>query len=469
MTVFRFFDNETTVIKSVKKYLKNKRQHPFKHPDYYWAFDAPKRITHRKKNEGQGWVFHRHGIPIGKIRFKIGDKTFDGFTGYLRPDVALDYQQKKGSYDCGIKGQIELKWGINEIVIEALPQEGQWEAIGSVKVFCNPLFGDFLFFPKKGWSFLNFLKRRSVGKNIISAVQHCLHYSKVGGIGHLNHYDPRSITYETFPKNSLGAQTNQLKISIVTPSYNQGNFLEKTIQSVLHQNYPNLEYVVIDGGSKDNSPQIIKKYQSVLSYCISEPDQGQSHAIQKGFQQCSRKADDIMAYLNSDDLLLPGSLNFVAAYFKKNPHVDMIYGHRILINHSGEEIGRWFTPRHNNYNLSVLDYVPQETMFWRRRLYHKIGGIDPSLHFAMDWDFLLRAQESGAVIKRVPYFLGCFRVHEEQKTNLHITTIGDREVQQLRERSHGGKTLDRKIATVYLKNLIDSGLAQVLFSLGIRF
>ena len=452
-------------INSIRKYFKNKRQHSFKHPDYYWAFDAPKYITHRRKHEGRGWVFHRHGEAIEKIRFKIGDKIFDGFTGYLRPDVALHYQQRRGSHDCGIKALIELDGGMNEIVIEALSHEGRWKIIGSVKVFCAPVSNgkDFSFLEK--W---NFLKRKKIKKNFILAVQHYLHYGKWGGIGHLQHDDPKPVTYETFPTNRSLLQGETPKISIVTPSYNQGAFLEQTMQSVLQQNYSHLEYVVIDGGSKDNSPQIIKKNQTMLSYCVSEPDQGQSHAIQKGFRQCSGKADDIMAYLNSDDLLLPGALNFVATYFKKHPHVDMIYGHRILVNDRGEEIGRWFTPRHNNYNLSILDYVPQETMFWRRRLYDKIGGIDPNFHFAMDWDFLLRAQESGAVIKRVPYFLGCFRVHEQQKTNLHITTIGDQEVQQLRKRSHGKKTLNRKITTVHVKNLIDSGLAQLLFSLGIR-
>ena len=455
-------------IRNVKKYFRDKTQSKFKHPDYYLAFDAPRHITHQRKHEGRGWVFHRHGMTIEKIRFKIGDKIFNGFVGYLRPDVALHYKQRKGSYDCGMKAPIELNFGINEIVIEVLAQEGEWQPIGRVKVLCNPMLSIVLLLPKKGWGFLHLLKKRNIGKNIASVVQHCLHYSKAGGIGHLNHYDPRPITYEAFPKSGFKVQDKKPKISIVTPSYNQGNFLEKTIQSILHQNYPNLEYVVIDGGSKDNSSQVIEKYQSVLSFSISEPDQGQSDAIQKGFSKCSGEEDDIMAYLNSDDLLLPGSLDFVASYFKKHPRVDMIYGHRILINDSGEEIGRWFTPRHNNYNLSVLDYVPQETMFWRRRVYDKIGGIDPNFHFAMDWDFLLRVQESGAVIKRVPYFLGCFRIHEQQKTKLHLTTIGDQEVQQLRERSHGEKMLPGKITMVHVKNLIDSGIAQALFSMGIR-
>lgn len=460
---------EDTIQNLKKYYAKIKLQHS----DYHFAIDAPRYLTNSKKQELRGWIFHRKGRPIEKIRFRIGDKSFNGFTGYLRPDVALYYDYKKGSYDSGIKVPIELHTGLNEIFMEVLTPENQWENIGVIKILCNPLIIDWFSSLKKGWCFLQQLvkeKRKAQRKHLVLAFNHYLHYKKWGGIGHLRHYAPKPIVYETFSNRGMVLKNKEKlpKISIVTPSYNQGNFLEQTIKSVLDQNYPNLEYVVIDGGSKDNSVEIIEKYRPLLSYAVSEPDDGQSDAIAKGFNNCSGKENDIMAYLNSDDLLLPGSLEFVMNYFQRHPEVDLIYGHRILIDENGQEVGRWFTPPHNNYNLSLLDYVPQETMFWRRRIYEKIGGIDPIFQFAMDWDFLLRAQESRAIIKRLPYFLGCFRVHEQQKTNLHIMTIGDQEVQQLRERAHGKITLDEKIAIVHFKNLLHSGCAQLLFSMGIR-
>ena len=304
-----------------------------------------------------------------------------------------------------------------------------------------------------------------VKKELLGIIHNICTHKKLSGLGHLVHHAPRPIKYEKYPKKTF---QHMPKITIVTPSYNQGSFLEATIQSVLSQNYSNLEYIVIDGNSQDNSPAIIEKYRSLLGYAISEPDQGQSHAIQKGFEHCTGGENEIMAYLNSDDLFFPGVLHFAADFFEKNPRVDMIYGHRMLIDDNGKEVGRWFTPHHNNYNLSILDYVPQETMFWRRKLHDKIGGIDPNFHFAMDWDFLLRAQEAGAVIKRVPYFLGCFRVHAAQKTNLQINTIGEQEMLLLRNRSHHRNITDEEIIKVYVKSCIESIFTRFLFFIGIR-
>ena len=130
--------------------------------------------------------------------------------------------------------------------------------------------------------------------------------------------------------------------SIVTPSFNQGQFLEETIRSVLDQNYPRLEYVIQDGGSTDESVKVIEKYRGRLAHAESRKDKGQGHAINLGFAHATK--GDIMAYLNSDDLLLPGSLNYVAAYFERHPKVDVVYGHRVVINEGSREIARWVLP-----------------------------------------------------------------------------------------------------------------------------
>jgi hypothetical protein len=124
-----------------------------------------------------------------------------------------------------------------------------------------------------------------------------------------------------------------------------------------------------------------------------------------------------MGYLNSDDLLLPGSLAYVARYFTTHPQVDVVYGHRMMIDEDDGHIGSQLLPRHDDHELTLLDFVPQETLFWRRTAWEKAGGrIDASLRFAIDWDLLLRLLESGAKMVRVPRFLGAFRVHDEQKT-----------------------------------------------------
>lgn len=223
-------------------------------------------------------------------------------------------------------------------------------------------------------------------------------------------------------------------ISIVTPSFGQGHFLERTLYSVVNQNYPALEYFVQDGGSEDETVDVLSRFEGSLSGWVSEADEGQADAINRGF---ARTSGEIMAYLNSDDLLLPGALAYVARYFSAHPDVDVVYGHRVMIDEHDGHIGSQVLPRHDDEELALLDFVPQETLFWRRSAWDAAGGrVDASLRFAMDWDLLLRLRDSGAKMVRLPRFLGAFRVHEEQKTS----TWFDQcllECEALRLRVHG--------------------------------
>lgn len=228
-------------------------------------------------------------------------------------------------------------------------------------------------------------------------------------------------------------------ISIVTPSFNQGRFLDETIRSVLDQSYPNLEYAVQDGGSKDDSAAVMEKYRGRLVHAESRKDNGQGNAINLGFAHATR--GEIMAYLNSDDLLLPGTLNTVARYFADHPDVDVVYGHRVVIDPDSQEVGRWVLPPHSDRMLVWCDYVPQETMFWRRRIWDKVGGkIDESFQYALDWDLLLRFRDAGAKFVRLPRFLAAFRVHLTQKSSVDHTGFGLPEMNKLRKRVHGRET-----------------------------
>jgi GT2 family glycosyltransferase len=225
------------------------------------------------------------------------------------------------------------------------------------------------------------------------------------------------------------------RISIVTPSYKQAHFIGHTIDSVLAQGYPDLEYVVQDGGSTDGTVELLRSYEQRLTSWESVPDKGQSDALNTGF---ARTTGAIMAYLNSDDMLLPGSLATVAAYFAAHPEVEAVYGHRIIIDEANQEIGRWVLPPHDPEVLHYADYVPQETLFWRRSAWERAGGrIDTSFRFAMDWDLLLRLQGAGARIVRLDRFMGAFRVHAAQKTSSIITEVGHQEMDRLRQRVHG--------------------------------
>jgi glycosyltransferase involved in cell wall biosynthesis len=193
-----------------------------------------------------------------------------------------------------------------------------------------------------------------------------------------------------------------------------------------------MNYVVQDGGSSDNTVEILQSYGPRLAW-RSERDGGQTQAINRGF---AGTRGEIMTYLNSDDILMPGTLAYVAKAFQDRPDVDVIYGHRIFIDRDGMEIGRAVLPRHDVKALYWADYVPQETMFWRRRVWDKVGPFDESFDYALDWDFILRAQHVGFKFLRVPRFLAGFRVHDEQKTAVKYDQ-GRMEMQRLRSRYHG--------------------------------
>lgn len=246
------------------------------------------------------------------------------------------------------------------------------------------------------------------------------------GLFNLQQYPPRplSVTLSGPARPRLGTP----RVAIVTPSFNQARFVGATVDSVLSQNYPNLAYVVQDGGSTDGTKDVLGAYGDRLSW-TSAADGGQTAAINAGFCKVS---GDIMAYLNSDDLLLPGSLEAVADAFARYPDVDVVYSHRIIVDDAGHEIGRWVLPPHDRQAIGWADYVPQETMFWRRRVWDAIGPFDESFRYAMDWDFILRAQRAGFRFKRLPLFLACFRVHETQKTTV-INEVGMMESARLRQ------------------------------------
>lgn len=220
---------------------------------------------------------------------------------------------------------------------------------------------------------------------------------------------------------------NLPKISIVTPSFNQADFVVWTVRSVLEQRYPNLEYIFMDGGSTDNTLENIACYRRDFAHFESAPDGGQSAAIAKGFEIST---GEIMGYLNSDDVLLPGTLNFVAEYFESNPKVDFIYGHRCIVNEFNDVIGHWILPRHSSFLMKRWDLIPQESCFWRRSLFIKQGNVDPTFRFAMDYDLFVRFMKTGK-FRRVNRFLAAFRIHQNAKTSTQMATIGMSEVSRV--------------------------------------
>ena len=202
-------------------------------------------------------------------------------------------------------------------------------------------------------------------------------------------------------------------VSIVTPSYNQAKYLEETIRSVLAQDYPRIEYIVVDGGSTDGSLEILRKYADRLAWWVSEPDQGQTEAINKGF---GRATGEIMAWLNSDDTYQPNAVSEAVAFLQAYPEVGLVYGDAHFINAEGQIIGK-FNARQTSYKRLRRGgvYIPQQAAFWRADLWNQVGPLDPSFYFAMDYDLWVRLARI-TEIRYTPQWWANFRLHGETKT-----------------------------------------------------
>ncbi|WP_051313348.1 glycosyltransferase family 2 protein [Sporocytophaga myxococcoides] len=212
------------------------------------------------------------------------------------------------------------------------------------------------------------------------------------------------------------------KISIITPSYNQGIYLEETILSVLNQNYPDVELIIIDGGSKDNSLEIIQKYSSGLSYWVSEPDSGQSEAINKGFDKAT---GDILMWLNSDDVLLEGSLSKINELFNQNPDIDIIHGQSLLF---GDDIKNQIIGKDDvDLEYKYLAYIPfpQPASFLRRKVLNNLLRVNTSLHYGMDFDLYVRAYLQGFQFMKVDYLFSKYRIHKSSKSNDDLKFAAD--------------------------------------------
>jgi glycosyltransferase involved in cell wall biosynthesis len=260
---------------------------------------------------------------------------------------------------------------------------------------------------------------------------------------------------------------NLPRISLVTPSFNQAKFLGETIESVLFQHYPNLEYVVIDGGSTDESTNILRAHESRLSSWVSEKDAGQYDALNKGF---ARTTGEVMAWLNSDDKYTPWALATVGDVFAQLPQVQWLTT-LLPLHWDARGLPVRCKPVQGGFSRTGFlrgDYLPpvgswggtfiqQESTFWRRSLWEKAGGkVDASLQLAGDFELWARFFEH-ADLYGVELPLGGFRVHGEQKTALRMIDYVDEAMSVLHR--HGGHPLNRRLR---LRNYVPSRLRDAL-------
>ena len=221
-----------------------------------------------------------------------------------------------------------------------------------------------------------------------------------------------------------------MKFSIVTPTYNHKKYIDTTIKSVLEnkKHYPNVEYIVIDGNSKDGTQDVVRSYGSEVDLFISEPDKGQSDAINKGFTHAT---GDIYAYINSDDYYYPETFKKVAKIFEENPDIDVVYGNCTFVTED-EQFFRYFTEiePYSEYRLrSCTDFIMQPACFWRKEIYDKCEGFTKDFHFGFDWEMWCRMAKHGAKFHYEKELFAVNREFEDTKTS----TGGDKRLQELKE------------------------------------
>lgn len=223
------------------------------------------------------------------------------------------------------------------------------------------------------------------------------------------------------------------KISVIIPSYNQGEYLERTLRSVINQGYENLELIVMDGGSSDASVEILEKYDNKIDYWVSEPDKGQTDALVKGFEKSS---GDIQCWLNSDDLHEPDTLRRVAEYFRKHPEADAVFGSTVWIDSNDKPLRVHHEIPFNRFIwLHTYNYIPGMSMFWKRTIYDRVGGLDVNFNLAMDADLWARFSHEGR-IGHVREVWSRMRFYPEQK-NRRLREASDLEDQLIRSREWG--------------------------------
>jgi len=203
------------------------------------------------------------------------------------------------------------------------------------------------------------------------------------------------------------------KITIITPSFNQGQFLEEALRSVLNQRYPRLEYIVVDGGSTDGSVDILKSYAPHLAYWVSEPDRGQAHAINKGLE---RATGEVVAFLNSDDLYLPGAFAAVAEHFRKKVSCKWLCGDVIFFGNPGHrtELVRSVVPKSAAHCLMCAYRAPQPGMFWKRELLR--SGFQERLRYCFDHELYVRLLLAGYRCEHLPLPVAAYRYHSHSKS-----------------------------------------------------
>jgi len=238
-------------------------------------------------------------------------------------------------------------------------------------------------------------------------------------------------------------KNNMKLVSIITPSFNQSRYLETTVQSVLSQDYPRIDYIVIDGASTDGSLEIIKKYESRLAYWVSEKDHGQADAINKGL---ARVKGNILAWLNSDDYYLPNTISSVVKVFEENLDVVMVYGDMLAVDEHGQTINVLKYKQLSLQDLLCFQIIGHPAVFFRREAYEKAGGLDITFHFLLDHHLWIRIAQQGKIL-HIPQTWAAARYHAEAKNRAKAAEFG-REAFRVLDWAQNQRELTKAISSI---------------------
>lgn len=221
-------------------------------------------------------------------------------------------------------------------------------------------------------------------------------------------------------------------VSIITPTYSRGDFLEQTILSIKNQGYKNIEHIIIDGSSTDNTLEILKKYENTYNMkWLSEKDRGIHHAMNKGFKMAT---GDIFCWLDADDLYLSGTIQKIVEVFEKNPTIDVVFGNILIIDENNTQINYM---KHVNFDIDTILYWGQninpQTSFWRKHVHYKIGEFNEKYKAALDYDFFIRMAMTGAKFFHIKEFLSMYRVHSSQNTQV-LKSILEQESKEISDK-----------------------------------
>lgn len=272
-------------------------------------------------------------------------------------------------------------------------------------------------------------------------------------MGYLSSYTIKDVILPIEKSNSKQApQNTNPKISIITASYNQGQFLERTILSVINQNYSNFELIIIDGGSTDESVEIIKKYEEYISYWVSEKDNGQADAINKGLKMATGK---LLCFQNSDDIFYANSFKLLAEFHQEQPDFDCYFGDLLFIDAADNTLEILKTSKFD-IKAQILEgmQVFNQSLYFTKKIAEKHGYLDEKLSFVLDYENILRWAYNRAQFTKVPKLIGAFRIHEDAKTN---------QLQAVRQKEH--EIVKKKYFDLVFANKKPSKIVYILLRL----